>query len=446
MPSGTATPRFRASAMNLVWNFRVVIACAVLLAAAAAPGQAKAGPMRFVFAPSSGTPSAQATVVGPHDVYSDQRGWGYESLGDPAAGASLFSVKLSEGNYAVTVVLGDLESESDTTVKAEQRRLMLEAVKMGRGEVTSRTFLVNVRTPRITGGGDVKLNDREKHSPTWDDKLTLEFAGPRPRVREVRIEPAARDVVTVYIAGDSTVTDQAGEPYTGWGQMLPRFFSDRVVVANHAESGRALYSFRGERRLDKILSTIKPGDYLLIQFGHNDQKNKAPGSGPFTTYKADLEQYIAAARAKGATPVVVTPMYRRRFDRSGQLENSLGDFPAAARKVAGEQRVLLIDLHEMSGKVFQSLGADGSKRAFLHSPAGTFPGQDKPIKDDSHFSAYGAYELARCVVERIRQSDLPLAKQLAGDVKPFDPAHPDDPGTVNIPPSPARATARPEGS
>jgi lysophospholipase L1-like esterase len=250
----------------------------------------------------------------------------------------------------------------------------------------------------------------------------------------------------VYIAGDSTVTDQGGEPYTGWGQVLPRFFSDHVAVSNHAESGRALYSFRGERRLDKILSTIKPGDYLLIQFGHNDQKNKAPGSGAFTTYKADLEQYVKAAREKGATPVIVTPMYRRRFDSAGKLENSLGDFPAAARKIAGEQKVLLVDLHEMSGKVFQALGEEGSKQAFLFYPAGTVPGQDKEIKDNSHFSAYGAYELARCVVEAIRTSDLPLAKRLAGDVRPFDPSHPDDPGSVNIPRSPARAASRPEGS
>jgi lysophospholipase L1-like esterase len=360
----------------------------------------------------------------------------------------LFSVKVPEGNYAVSVVLGDPSTESDTTVKAEQRRLMLESVKTTKGEIVRRSFVVNVRTPKIAGGDrDVKLNGRERDARTWDDRLTLEFNGPHPAVREVEIKPAAPDVVTVYVAGDSTVTDQGGEPYTGWAQVLPRFFSDHVAVSNHAESGRALYSFRGERRLDKILSTIKPGDYLFIQFGHNDQKNKAPGSGAFTTYKADLEQYIKAAREKGATPVVVTPMYRRRFDSAGKLENSLGDFPAAARKVAEEQKAPLIDLHEMSGKVFQALGEEGSKQAFLFVAAGTVPGQDKEIKDNSHFSAYGAYELARCVVEAIRTSDLPLAKQLAADVRPpFDPSHPDDRALIKIPRSPARANSRPEGS
>jgi lysophospholipase L1-like esterase len=425
-------------------TWRIAVRCALVLSLSAAIAQANPDSMHFVFSPGAGA-SATATVVRANDSYDDQRGWGYES--NSTGGASSFSVKVPEGNYAVTLVLGDPSSESDTTVKAEQRRLMLESVKTAKGETVRRTFVVNVRTPKITGGDhDVKLNEREREAPTWDDKLTLEFNGPHPAVREIEIKPASPDVVTVYIAGDSTVTDQGGEPYTGWGQVLPRFFSDHVAVSNHAESGRALYSFRGERRLDKILSTIKPGDYLFIQFGHNDQKNKAPGSGPFTTYKADLEQYIKAARDKGATPVVVTPMYRRRFDSFGKLGNSLGDFPAAARKVAVEQKVALIDLHEMSGKVFQSLGEEGSKQAFLFVPAGTVPGQEKEIKDNSHFSAYGAYELARCVVEAIRASDLPLAKQLAGDVRPFDPSHPDEPGSVKIPRSPARATSRPEGS
>jgi lysophospholipase L1-like esterase len=425
----------------------IAVGCALLLSiTAAAVARANADSMHFVFAPAAGS-AENATLVRPDDSYSDKRGWGYESKSTPHA--SLFSVRVPEGNYAVTVVLGDPAGESDTTVKAEQRRLMLESVKTATGKTVRRSFVVNVRTPTIAAAGgdrDVKLNERERSAPTWDDKLTLEFVGPHPAVREIEIKPAPPGIVTVYIAGDSTVTDQGGEPYTGWGQVLPRFFSDQVAVSNHAESGRALYSFRGERRLDKILSTIKPGDYLFIQFGHNDQKNKAPGSGPFTTYQADLAQYIKAARDKGATPVVITPMYRRRFDPAGKLENSLGEFPAAARKVAEQQKVTLIDLHQMSGKMFQSLGEEGSKQAFLFVSAGTVPGQDKEIKDNSHFSAYGAYELARCVVEAIRTSDLPLARQLAGDVRPFDPSHPDDPGSVKIPRSPARAASRPEGS
>jgi hypothetical protein len=113
--------------------------------------------------------------------------------------------------------------------------------------------------------------------------------------------------------------------------------------------------------------------------------------------------------------------------------------------VARAQDAFLIDLHKMSGELFQTLGPDGSKKAFLHYAARTFPGQDQAIADDSHFSAYGAYELARCVVECIRRSRLPLAKELAADVRPFDPTRPDEPGAVEIPASPGRGGGKPEG-
>ena len=228
--------------------------------------------------------------------------------------------------------------------------------------------------------------------------------------------------------------------------MLPRFFDPAVSVANYAESGRALYSFRSERRLDKILSLARKGDYVLIQFGHNDQKDKRAGAGAFTTYKKDLEQYVDAIRRCDATPILVTPMYRRRFDADGKLQESLGDFPAAVRKVAAEQKVMLIDLHAMSGMLFQTLGVEGTLKAFVHYPANTFPGQNRPLADDTHFTSYGAYELARCVIEAIRTGDLPLAKHLAGDVGPFDPSHPDPVTQWRLPLSPLSPAERPEGS
>jgi lysophospholipase L1-like esterase len=264
-------------------------------------------------------------------------------------------------------------------------------------------------------------------------------------VDAVDIQPAP-DAITVFIAGDSTVTDQAQEPYTGWGQMLPRFFDSEVSVANYAESGRALYSFRSEHRLDKILSLAKKGDYALIQFGHNDQKDKRPGSGAFTTYKKDLEQYVEAIRKSDATPILVTPMYRRRFDAVGKLQESLGDYPAAVRQVATEQNVTLIDLHAMSGMLFQTMGPQGTLKAFVHYPANTFPGQTEPLADNTHFNSYGAYELARCVVEGIRSAGLPLSKHLAGDVGQFDPAHPDPVAAWKLPASPLSPAEKPEGN
>jgi lysophospholipase L1-like esterase len=249
----------------------------------------------------------------------------------------------------------------------------------------------------------------------------------------------------VFIAGDSTVTDQMNEPWAGWGQMLPRFFKPSVAVANHAESGRALRSFRSEKRLDKILEQIKPGDFLFIQFGHNDMKEKGEGVGPFTSYKADMKQYVAEARKRGATPVIVTSMHRRRFGSDGKIENTFGDYIEAARQAAAEDKVALIDLNAMSKTLYEAWGTHQSKKAFVHYAAGTFPGQDKPLRDDTHFNAYGAYEIARCVVEGIRTSDLPLKQMLAADVTPFDPKHPDPIEGWGLPAGPLRASAVPEG-
>ncbi len=348
------------------------------------------------------------------------------------------------GNYRVTVTMGDAAAGSDNTIRAEARRLMVEHVVTKKGEVVARTFTVHVHRPKIEGSGN-SVQLRGSPGLDWDDKLTLEFNGTRPAIDAVAIEPV-QGATVVFIAGDSTVTDQAAEPYTGWGQVLPCFFDATVSVANYAESGRALYSFKSEHRLDKILGEAKKGDYVLIQFGHNDQKDKRPGAGAFTTYKKELEEYVVAIRERGATPIVVTPMYRRRFDGAGKLEESLGDYPAAARQVATEQKVLLVDLHEMSGRLFQALGPQGTLQAFVHYPANTFPGQTAPLADNTHFNSYGAFELARCVVEAIRGSGCPLSKHVAADVTPFDPSHPDPVEQWKLPPSPAVAAQRPEGS
>jgi len=241
-----------------------------------------------------------------------------------------------EGNYRVTVKLGSATAATVTTAKAELRRLMLERVRTKPGEFVTRSFIVNVRRPQIAGGGEVRLKDRERTSEAraWDDQLTLEFTDEHTGV--VSFDIAKADVPTIYIAGDSTSTDQPAEPFNSWGQMLTRFFDDRIAVANHGESGESLKSFIGEHRLAKIMSVIKPGDWLFIQMGHNDQKERGEGVGAFTTYKADLKRFIAEARAHGATPVLITPMNRLTFDDSGHITNSLGDYPAAVRQTAAE--------------------------------------------------------------------------------------------------------------
>lgn len=191
---------------------------------------------------------------------------------------------------------------------------------------------------------------------------------------------------------------------------------------------------------------MKEGDYLFVQFGHNDQKDRREGAGPFTTYRKELGEFVDAARGKGGIPVLVTPMERRRWN-GGRPQTTLDDYAEAVRQVGKEMDVPVIDLQKMSIELYGALGESDSKRAFVFYPAGTWPGQDKELKDNTHHSAYGGYELARCVVEGI-QSEVPeLAKRLRDEVGDFDPSAPDAPEAVAIPPTPVIGeNEKPDGS
>ena len=376
--------------------------------------------------------------VSANTIYAPELGYGFD-LGSKVTCTEhsctsdhpfFFSVRLPEGNYNVKLKLGDAAAESVTTVKAESRRLVLEKVTTVRGQFVTRTFTVNVRNPRISTGGAVKLKDREIGVLHWDDKLTFEFNDTHPSVSALEITKVD-DAVTVYIMGDSTVTDQIKEPWNSWGQMLPRFFQTGVAIANHAESGESLKSSLKARRLDKVMSTIKPGDYLFIQFGHNDQKERGEGVGAFTTYKSDLKYYVAEARLRGALPVLITPVNRRTFDANGKITNSLGDYPDAVRQTAAEEKVPLIDLNAMSKPFYEALGPEDSKKAFV---------------DNTHHNNYGSYELAKCIVEGIKAAKLGIAKFLVTDIPKFDPAHPDPIEKFGIPPSPQSSTTKPDGN
>jgi lysophospholipase L1-like esterase len=178
---------------------------------------------------------------------------------------------------------------------------------------------------------------------------------------------------------------------------------------------------------------IQPGDYLFIQFAHNDQK---PNAVSLDDYRKLLIDYIAQARAKGATPVLVTSMNRRTFDAEGKITNSLAGYPDAMREVAAEQHVALIDLNAMSKTLFEALGPEGTLKAFMHYPANSFPNQTEAINDDTHFNGYGAYELARSIVHGIRQTKLPLRKYLTKDLPDFNPAAPDPVDKFRLPATP----------
>jgi len=390
-------------------------------------------PQKFSF--GSGAAPAGYTRVESTTLYSKDSGYGFEPDSGPAGEKPIyFSVAEPEGNYRITATFGDKNAATVTTVKAELRRLMVEKVATAPGKFEKRTFIVNIRTPVIPGGGEVRLKPREKEGEAkgWDDKLTLEFTNAHPGVDRIEIEKVT-DLPTVYIAGDSTSTDQPGEPFNSWGQMLTRFLNPDIAVANHGESGESARSFFGEKRWDKVMTLIRPGDYLLIQMGHNDQKDTAPGAGAFTSYTDFLRKMVAGAREKGATPVLITPMNRLTFDADGKITNSLGDFPEAVRKLAAEDHVALIDLNAMSKPFYESMGPVESHKAF----AG---------KDTTHHSNYGSYELAKCIVQGIIDDKLPLAKHVVADFRPFDPAHPDPLDKFDVPAEPARNIARPLGN
>jgi lysophospholipase L1-like esterase len=384
--------------------------------------------VRFAF--GADADRAGWTRVSVTNLYSPELGFGFENIVSVGGGRDfvaseqpfLFSVKLPEGNYAVTVSLGGA-ADAEITVKAEARRLMLERVLVPGRETETRTFVVNVRRPELSGGARVRLKQRELDSEmiSWDDKLTLEFNGKTPAVRALEITPT--NVPTVFICGDSTVCDQPREPWNSWGQMLPRFFGPGVAVGNYAQSGESIKSSLSAKRFEKVFSLMKTNDWLLVQFGHNDMKDKATNA--LAAYKANLKRIVTQVREKGATPVLVTSMERK----NGIEQDTLAGYPQTVRDVAREAGVALIDLHAMSKVFYRALG----------------PNLDQAFQDGTHHNNYGSYELARCVVRGIRQNKLDLGRYLAEDAGDFDPAHPDAPGEFHIPASRGDAMRKPDG-
>ncbi len=347
--------------------------------------------------------------------------------------ASYFSVQVPDGNYRITVTVGSKKRKAETVVRAESRRLMVEDVKTARGQLIDCSFIVNKRSPRFlmtTKDGvreeTVRLKDREKSYLNWDDSLTLEFNGPAPAVSRIRIEPDTT-ATTIFLCGNSTVVDQNAEPWASWGQMIPRWFDSRVAVSNHAESGLTARSFLAGNRLEKILTMMRPGDYVVCEFGHNDEKEHLPGDGAWYHYIYNLKVFVDKVRQAGGHIIFCTPTQRRFWqDDNRHIKDTHGDFPAAMRSVAERENVPIIDLNEKTRTFFETLGYEDSKRALVHYPANTYPGQDQPLADNTHFNPYGAYEVAKMVVQGMIDLNLPVVNGLRDDWKPFDPAHPDD--------------------
>lgn len=428
------------------WSRVVMLAFAVAAPLSAAES---ATTFKFQFGGKEAAPGT--TLVRPDRLYDKERGFGFETGAvvqtadrGPTGGVIfsdkpfLFSVAVPEGNYQVAVTLGDPEAESQTTIKAEIRRLMVEKAHLAKGKVATYTFNVAVRTPHIPGDGVVRLKPREQtnEARAWDDKLTLEFDDTRPCLSAIEVKQVD-DLPVVFVCGDSTVCDQPGENFASWGQMLPRFFKPDVVVANHGESGESLKGFLGEKRWQKVLSQMKRGDYMIVQMGHNDEKERGEGVGALTTFKADLKRFVADTRSKGATPIIVSPVERRNFEADGKIRPSHGEYPEAYRQVAQEDKVAFIDLTALSARFYETLGADKAYLAFAGIGA---------RRDPTHHDNYGAYELAKLILEGIRDNKLELAKSIVHDFTGFDPTKPDPADTFTMPAGPSTFSLRPLGN
>lgn len=368
-----------------------------------------------------------------------------------------FAVSVPDGNYKVTLTIGSKKKAAQTMVRAENRRLYVENLNTKKREQKTVSFVVNKRTPKIDDKLSVKIKPREAGYNTWNDSLDLEFAG-NPAVSRIVIEPDTM-AQTVYLCGNSTVTDQPSEPWASWGQMFTRWFDDGVCISNHAESGLTARTFIAGNRLEQICSRLRKGDVVICEFGHNDEKEKRPGDGAWYHYVYNLKIFVDRAREKGATIVFCTPTQRRFFESDGKtIQNTHGDFPAAMKCVAERENVPVIDLNAMTKTFFETLGNEGSKSALVHYPANTFPGQDKAFADNTHFNPYGAYEVSKMVVMGLLKivadakdndavKDLSrLTSHLVSDWKNFDCQSPDDFGLLKWHNAPSCDLAKPDGN
>lgn len=352
--------------------------------------------------------------------------------------------EVPDGNYLVTIKIGSKKKAGNTFIKAESRRLYVNDLNTAKGEFQTVQFVVNKRDAIIRQEGrqdvNVTLKSRENGKYNWDNYLNLEILGNAPVVESITIEPAP-NATTIFLCGDSTVVDQDNEPWASWGQMFPWFWNTNVAIANYAESGERTDTFIGAGRLNKILSVLKPGDYVFVEFGHNDQKiNNRPGGGAYYYFATQLKTFIDQVGAKGGNVVLVSPTHRRNFDNNGKIVESHLDYPEAMEWVAKREGVPFIDLHKMSAAFYEALGPEESKTAFVHYKAGSFPGMPADVADNTHFNHYGAFELAKCVVGAMQIMGMPIAENII-NFNGYNPSTPAPAEDFHWYPSPYRNMA-----
>ena len=369
-----------------------------------------------------GPVAAGYTQVKASTKYSDSQGYGFESgtvssvdrLWDDdlttdfltAKGDMVFSVALPQGNYEVTFILGDGENESETTVWAENRKLMLDRITLAGGVFSRQTVsLRRMETRSMDGSVTMSIKDREKDYRTWDKKLTFVISGKAPAVAGIEIK-RNDNVTTLWLCGNSTVVDQITAPWAGWGQMAPGFFKSSLAIANYAESGLTASGFYSMKRLAKILAEVKKGDFVTVQFAHNDQKNQ----NDVNNYEATLTKYANEIKAKGATPLFVTSTARQN---ETDPKTAVGGLPERMRALGKKLGVTVLDLNQHSITLGKALGGNKEKM-YMYTAS-----------DKTHFCEYGAYELARANIEEIKAKVPELAKHLRDDHEAFDSSKPD---------------------
>lgn len=223
--------------------------------------------------------------------------------------------------------------------------------------------------------------------------------------------------ITVYAIGDSTMANKPSpdeNPERGWGQMLPSYFSSNVVIDNRAINGRSTKSFIDEKRWDAVLTTLKPGDYVFIQFGHNDQKENDPKryTNPHTAYRQNLIRFLLETREKGATPILFSSIVRRNFNEQGTLVDTHGAYPLEARLVADEYNVPFIDLQYYTELLEESYGVEGSKKLHLHYEPGELSFYPEGKQDDTHLSILGATKIAEIVIIELQKENSKLSNYI----------------------------------
>ncbi|RKR04723.1 lysophospholipase L1-like esterase [Flavobacterium sp. 90] len=227
---------------------------------------------------------------------------------------------------------------------------------------------------------------------------------------------------TLYTIGDSTMAnkkDPDKNPEHGWAQVLQPFFKDNIIVENKAVNGRSTKSFINEKRWDSIYKRLKKGDYVFIEFGHNDEKieDSTRYTNPHTAYRYNLIRFVKESREKGAIPVLFTSIVRRNFNEKGVLVPTHGDYPVETRLVAQEFNVPFIDLEYYTEKLEQSYGPEKSKQLHLHFKAGENAYYDKDKADDTHLSLKGATTIAQIVIDQIKLVNDSSLEKLKKGVK-----------------------------